>query len=292
MTTALHTFPVATFDARVRDAWSVFWADAAQTRCASGAPEVWRVLEDHWRGFASSLPVGARVLDLGCGAGVLARVFAATRGDLRVVGVDAAKVPASTLENVELLSDVPMESLPFGAAAFDAVVSQFGFEYSRIETTVREVVRVLAPGGRVALLVHHAGSAIVADTRARLGAIVRLLEPPMRSAFCAGDAATFHARMTALAAVHPGDELITQLAHALPARITWAQPRRLAVWRALEQALEPERCVSESLMTACVAPDAMARWLDRVRAGFAPRCRERCDADGVPVAWAVDNAQA
>jgi hypothetical protein len=48
-----------------------------------------------------------------------------------------------------------MEALPFEAGTFDLVVSQWGLEYSNLEISTPEVLRVLAPGGRIQLLLHH-----------------------------------------------------------------------------------------------------------------------------------------
>src|ERR1051325_7514473 len=83
--------------ARDREAWTLFWADSTQSRCAAGAPEIWQSLVRHWTSFAGALPRGARVLDLGCGAGAVGRMLLAARDDLHVTGIDAAKVPRSPL---------------------------------------------------------------------------------------------------------------------------------------------------------------------------------------------------
>src|SRR5689334_19269117 len=99
----------ARIGARDCDAWTLFWADAAQSGCATGAPGIQRSLERHWSALARSLPRGARVLDLGCGAGAVGRMLLAERGDLRITGVDAARVPRSTLPRMELLSETDME---------------------------------------------------------------------------------------------------------------------------------------------------------------------------------------
>src|SRR5262245_57473422 len=96
MTTVSVADPAGTrAGARDREAWTLFWADSAQSRCSAGAPEIWQSLLRHWVSYAESLPRGARVLDLGCGAGAVGRMLLAARDDLHVTGIDAATVPRS-----------------------------------------------------------------------------------------------------------------------------------------------------------------------------------------------------
>jgi SAM-dependent methyltransferase len=59
------------------------------------------------------------------------------------------------------------EHLVFADGSFDAVVSQFGYEYGRTHKTARQLARVLAPAARFSFIVHHAGSTVVATNRAR-----------------------------------------------------------------------------------------------------------------------------
>lgn len=275
--------------ARDREAWTMFWADSAQSRCAAGAPEIWQSLLRHWVSFADSLPRGAHVLDLGCGAGAVGRMLLAARNDLRVTGVDAAKVPRSKLPQMELLSETDMESLPFEDGSFAAVVSQFGYEYSDTDDTAEEVARVLAPDAALSFLVHHSQSAIVNANRERYGAVVAFLSPDMRTSFCSGDVAGFQSQIALLVERYPEDALIAQLASALPTRLGWMMERRVSTWESLEAALAPERCMSESLDACCVAPSQIDRW--------AGPLREVCDlkpitvlreADGTPIAWCAE----
>lgn len=272
--------------ARGREAWTAFWADAAQSRCASGAPEIWRSLVSHWAAFAVSLPSGARVLDLGCGAGAVGRMLLAARADLLVTGIDAAKVPRSALPQMELLSETDMESLPFKDGSFAAVVSQFGYEYSHTEDAAREVGRVLAPDASLSFLVHHSQSAIVNANRERLGAVVAFLAPGMRASFCSGDAANFNTQIALLVQRYPDDALISQLAQALPARLGWMRDQRVSTWESLEEALAPEMCVSDSLNGCCVAPAQIDDWAEPLRAvcDLLPITILR-EGDGTPIAW-------
>jgi SAM-dependent methyltransferase len=271
----------------------LFWADSTQSRCAAGAPAIQQAIEDHWTSFAHSLPPAARVLDLGCGAGVVGRLLLAARDDLRITGVDSARVPASGHPRLDLRSDTRMEALPFTGQEFDAVVSQFGFEYSRTNLAAAEIARVSTPGAKLSLLVHHAESAIVRATRARLGAVVALLAPPVRSAFCGGDAAGFKSQMSLLVQRYPDDSLVDELARALPSRLAWMRDRRVSTWHALEEALAPESCVSESLHACCVAPSRIGEWLGPLRrvCELAPVSVLR-EPDGDPIAWRTEGVRA
>lgn len=290
MNTASHvTIPASGADTRAADAWTAFWADPGQSRCAAGAPEIWRVLAGHWSAFARTLAPGTHVLDLGCGAGVVGRLLASARFDLHVTGIDAANIPPASHPQLVMLAHTAMESLPFPDRRFGAAVSQFGYEYSQIDAAAREIARVVVPGARVSFLVHHAESAIVAATRSRLDAIDGFLGRTMRTAFCSGDAAAFSVQMSTLVERHPHDALIAQLGRALPTRLMKPQTTRIAIWSALEEALAPERCVAESLNTCCVAPAHLGEWLGPLRSIFelAPVSVLR-EPNGDPIVWRVE----
>lgn len=277
---------------RDRDAWTLFWADSAQSRCAAGAPQIWDALARHWGEFARSLPRGARVLDLGCGAGAVGRMLLSARDDLRITGVDAARVPRSKLPQMELLSETDMESLPFEDGSFDAVVSQFGYEYSRTQDSADEVARVLSPGAELSFLVHHSQSSIVRANREHLGAVVAFFAPPLRTSFCAGDAEAFGAQIALLVERYPDDSLIKQLASALPTRLGWLAERRVSTWESLEQALAPEMRMSDSLNTCCVSPAQIDGWIEPLRAiGELQPVSILREADGTPIAWCAEAAR-
>lgn len=91
------------------------------------------------------------VLDVACGTGLVAKHF--RRKVARIVGVD---ITAAMFEQagpfVDELVVAPGEALPFPDATFDRVVCRQGIQFMDDAAAVREMVRVLRPGGRVALV--------------------------------------------------------------------------------------------------------------------------------------------
>ena len=96
---------------------------------------------------------GTRVLDVATGPGYVA-AEAARRG-ATVCGVDVAKamVDRASAEHPDVeFRRADAQSLPFEEGSFDAVVGNFGLpHFGRPELAVAEGVRVLAPGGWLAL---------------------------------------------------------------------------------------------------------------------------------------------
>jgi SAM-dependent methyltransferase len=96
---------------------------------------------------------GTRLLDVATGPGYVA-AEAARRG-ATVTGVDVAEamVARAATEHPGIhFRQADGQSLPFDNAVFDAVVCNFGLpHFGRPELAVAEAVRVLSPGGRVAL---------------------------------------------------------------------------------------------------------------------------------------------
>jgi phosphatidylethanolamine/phosphatidyl-N-methylethanolamine N-methyltransferase len=102
-----------------------------------------------------------RVLEVGVGTGLALPLY---RRDIRVVGIDLsaemlakarAKVAAERLVNVESLHEMDAQALAFPDASFDHAVGMFvASVVPDAPAMLRELVRVVRPGGRI-LFVNH-----------------------------------------------------------------------------------------------------------------------------------------
>lgn len=101
------------------------------------------------------LTPGDRVLDAGCGTGIVARFAAGTSNAVRVTGVDHAPAylaVARRLDSDRLVRwyEADVAELPFAQAAFDVALCQQGVQFfGDRRQCVGELRRVLRPGGRL-----------------------------------------------------------------------------------------------------------------------------------------------
>lgn len=154
--------------------WSRYWQSGQQHSCFNNGKAL--RTESYWAPFFDMLPVGSRLLDLACGAGALTRQAAAHPGRFSVIGADYAEGLPS-ISGARIDAGVRLESLPYPAGSFDAVISQFGIEYSDFSCSLPETARVLAAGGKAAFLCHAAEGQAVAAAAERLRRLARLLKP-------------------------------------------------------------------------------------------------------------------
>ncbi len=137
--------PFVQFKAAQREAWSAF----APLEIFTTMPAARLV---RFAGITKS----DRVLDVGCGTGVVsitaARIGAVVQGlDLTPALLDRARKSAAIAEVEITFVEGDAEALPYPNDAFDVVVSQFGHMFApRPEVALGEMLRVLRPGGRIA----------------------------------------------------------------------------------------------------------------------------------------------
>ncbi|HRJ64930.1 class I SAM-dependent methyltransferase [Brevundimonas sp. UBA2416] len=127
--------------------------------------------EPVWAGWFQTFGAGAQLLDVATGngqvAGYASRTAASAGQAFAITGVDYADIEsagARPLDGCRLMGGVALEKLPFPAASFDGASSQFGIEYADTRSALQELGRVLKPGGRALMLIHHSDSVITRQT--------------------------------------------------------------------------------------------------------------------------------
>ncbi|MGH7858230.1 MAG: class I SAM-dependent methyltransferase [Candidatus Binatia bacterium] len=105
---------------------------------------------------------GQRILDIGCGTGSLVVLLKRLHPDAEVVGLDPDPKALSRARRKAQRAALSVrldrgfsDELPYPEASFDLVFSSFMFhhlEADEQETTLREVRRVLEPGGALHML--------------------------------------------------------------------------------------------------------------------------------------------
>jgi SAM-dependent methyltransferase len=102
---------------------------------------------------AARVEAGMRVLDVGTGTGDAAARAAERGADATGVDIASAMVEIATRRHpAASFLQAPVTELPFGDESFDAAVGNIVIQHiGGPERAARELARVLAPGGRVAL---------------------------------------------------------------------------------------------------------------------------------------------
>lgn len=130
---------------------------------------------------AVGLAPGERVLDVGCGTGIVARHAAARVGSGgEVTGIDVNPAMLAVAGEVTADLDPPIvwkeaaaDDLPFADASFDAVLCQQAVQFfPDVPAALAEMHRVLAPGGRLGVstcrsIDHQPGYAALAEVVTR-----------------------------------------------------------------------------------------------------------------------------
>lgn len=156
-------------------------AHAKQAEAQYHSPEMVRQ-RAHLRALLELSP-GQRVLDIGCGPGILAKEMAqeiGSRGEICGIDVSESMLELAwqrcgTDDRVTLRPG-RAESIPFGDEEFDAAIAVQVYEYvSDVECALAELFRVLRPGGRAVILDTDWDSLVWhTEDRARMRGILEL----------------------------------------------------------------------------------------------------------------------
>ncbi len=178
-TPATHTRP---------QAWADLWQRGVLHSCAAGIDGNYDgEIARFWAACFARLKPGCRIIDLATGNGalaLLAQQHAASHAiSFEVHGVDIAEInpvahlkdAAPHLASIHFHPGVDITRLPFADGSANLVMSQYGFEYADTTAAIREVDRVLADDGMLALLMHSDDSIIARTLPHQLRALEHLL---------------------------------------------------------------------------------------------------------------------
>jgi SAM-dependent methyltransferase len=116
-------------------------------------------IEKRTRLIKDLLPLGGRLLDVGCGTGQLGEAIAAEGYDVFGVDLSAAMVAKARQRGLHGTSAGVTTRLPFAANSFDLALTVATLHHletpQRVKTTVDEMARVIKPGGFVMLWDHN-----------------------------------------------------------------------------------------------------------------------------------------
>lgn len=199
--------------------WEAYWRGTGNAGAWTAGGASHPLLAEFWAGFFTPLagrPPGLRVLDLASGNGAVVAIAMERLADRRPQ-LSCLDRSEAAVENIRrrfppvqgIVSDA--RRVPLDDGGFDVVTSQFGIEYAGPEAAV-EAARLLAPGGRLGLLMHVRDGIIECECRASLEAVQCIREcgfvPLAREMFRHGFAAVQGADRA------PYDEAAKQLAPA------------------------------------------------------------------------------
>lgn len=163
--------------------WDSYWGGAGGAAAFSADGADHPALVGFWNEIfemAGRDNPAPRVVDLASGNGaVIAHALGAFSGgaaDITAVDISDRAV-AAIGERFPGVTGVVADAgeVPLEPSSYDVVTSQFGIEYAG-SGAFDEALRLLAPGGYFAALLHHTGSAIHRDSVAALDAVRRLQE--------------------------------------------------------------------------------------------------------------------
>ncbi len=156
--------------------WDQFWQQGETTCCDDAhSPGHAQAIAKAWTSLFESAPAGSTVLDLCTGNGSVLAIAAAVSNIESGLGVDSARTSPSLEPGFEFLR-ASVTDLPLDDRRFDIVTSQFGIEYTPIETSMAEVARVLKPSGRSVFVVHAADGVTAEGARRQLDDLAELLD--------------------------------------------------------------------------------------------------------------------
>ena len=165
----------------VAESWDTYWRGARGSAPCGGEGSSHRLVLSFWDEFFKTVQAeynAPSIIDIASGGGaVLERangVFGGHLPDFTCLDVSAAAI-GMIRERFPGARGIVADAraTPLAAASYDVATSQFGIEYAGLEA-VDEIARLIAPAGKLALLLHNREGGIYRQCAASLDAIERM----------------------------------------------------------------------------------------------------------------------
>jgi len=157
--------------------WDTYWQGSQQAVAFAAEGVNHPLVHEFWRSFfATESPEfeSPRIIDIACGKGAVIEAAHATFGEAgaRYECLDTSEHAIAAVKKqfpgvVGHVADA--RNIALGEGAYDIVASQFGIEYAGIEA-VTGAARLVGPGGRLVLMMHHREGSIYRECANNLAA--------------------------------------------------------------------------------------------------------------------------
>jgi len=154
--------------------WTNYWQSGVQTSLPQDFKHNYDgEIYDQWTHVVDRLASGSKVTDLCTGNGavalLLAEIALKQHKTLEITAIDISQIniksitannPVEQTDMIQFISQTPVEQLESVLSARqDAIVSQFGLEYSDLTMTAKAIKHCLKPEGRLSFIAHcHDGA--------------------------------------------------------------------------------------------------------------------------------------
>jgi len=207
---------------QVAESWDTYWHGTGDAGAYSSGGVSHPAILEFWDDFFQAVQQdydSPRIIDIASGNGAVVEralaIFQNGQADFTCLDVSDAAITniRNRFSHVRgIVADA--SSIPLDSGGFDVTTSQFGVEYAGLEA-IDEAARLLAAGGRLALLLHSQAGSIHQECTASLDAISRL----QKSKFIPHSIQLFRAGFEACRGADraPYEAAATQLAPAIQA---------------------------------------------------------------------------
>jgi len=163
--------------------WDAYWRNSgdigAYSMGGAGHPAILAFWDEFFQAVKADYPL-PKLIDIGSGNGAVVEramaVFGNEPADFTCLDISEAAI-ANIHSRFPGVRGVRADArtIPLESGSFDIITSLFGVEYAGPEA-LNEAIRLLANGGRLALVLHHKSSSIQQESVASLDAVSRLQE--------------------------------------------------------------------------------------------------------------------